>query len=292
MREFLEVTRAGSITAAAKALGLPRATLSRRMSGLEASLGVRLILRRTTRLALTQAGEELRLRAQRIVDDADAAWAAVRRLDDTPRGLLRVSITGPYFLGLFTKFLSDFPEVRLEVQSTTRHVDLLAEGIDVAIRIGPITDQNLIARRLHTDHLLVVASPQYLNTRGVPRSAAQLAEHDCVVGFAGEWTPSRAWPLWNGGHVSVAGRLSANEVALLHEAALDGLGLALMPSAVAAESLYAGRLTPVLPNEIGAEIPVSLVHTDREFVEPRVRHFVDRAIDVISREMPKPFRPV
>ena len=289
MREFLEVTRAGSITAAAEALGLPRATLSRRMSRLEADLGVRLILRRTTRLALTHAGEELRLRARQIVADAGAAWDAVRRLDDTPRGLLRISLTGAYFSGLFTDFLSDFPEVRLEVLSTTRHVDLLAEGVDVAIRIGPVRDQNLIARRLHTDRLLVVASPGYLEVRGHPGSAADLAGHDCVVGFAGEWTPSKAWPLWNGGHAPVSGRLSANEVDLLHEAALCGLGLALMPSAVVAESLYAGRLIPVLEDEVGAEIPVSLVYTDREFIDPKVRVFVDRAIDVISEEMPKPF---
>ena len=161
LREFLEVTRAGSISGAARRLGLPRATLSRRIASLEADLGVRLLIRRTTRLALTRAGEELLKRAQRVVVDADAAWEAVRRLDDVPRGLLRVSVTGPYLLRLFTDFLRDFPEVILEVQSTTRHVDLLAEGVDVAMRIGPIRDQDLIARLVHVDRLMVVASPDY-----------------------------------------------------------------------------------------------------------------------------------
>lgn len=94
MREFLEIAKVGSISAAARNLGIPRATLSRRMSAMEASLGVRLMLRRTTRLALTQGGEELVRRARRIVADADEAWDAVRRLDDTPRGLLRVSVSG------------------------------------------------------------------------------------------------------------------------------------------------------------------------------------------------------
>ena len=141
---FSAVARNGSLTAAAAQTGNSIATLSRRMSALEADLSVRLILRRTTRLALTHAGEELYRRAARIVSDADEAWRAVRRMDDTPRGLLRVSVTGPYFLRLFIDYLCDFPEVRIEVQSTPRHVDLLAEGVDVAMRIGPVKDQDLI----------------------------------------------------------------------------------------------------------------------------------------------------
>ncbi len=289
MREFLEVLRAGSISEAARVIGLPRATLSRRMSGLEAELGVRLIHRRTTRLALTHAGEELRQRAQRIVADTDAAWGAVRRLDDKPRGLLRVSVTGPHFLRLFTQFLCDFPDVRLEVLSTTRHVDLLAEGVDVAMRIGPVKDQDLIVRHVHSDRLVAVASPAYLHQRGSPKVAADLAAHDCIVGFAGEWTPNNCWPLRNGGQVNVRGRLSANEINLIRDAALANLGVALLASAIVAEDIEKGRLTPVLVREIGAEIPISLVYADREFIEPKVREFVDRAAPIIKAEMPRPY---
>lgn len=289
MGEFLEVTKSGSISEAARTLNIPRATLSRRMSALEADLGVRLLLRRTTRLALTHAGEELRMRAQRIVADADAAWNAVRRLDDTPRGLLRVSVTGPHFLQLFTRYLSDFPEVRLEVLSTTRHVDLLAEGVDVAMRIGTVKDPDLIVRKVQTDRLVAVAAPDYLARNGTPNSAAELARHACITGFAGEWSPTMNWPLWDGSKVVVGGRLSANEIALIREAALDGLGVALLATAIVAEDLSTRRLVPVLPDVIGAEIPVSLVYADREFIDPKVREFVDRAVNVIRREMPKPF---
>ncbi len=218
----MNVMQAGSISEAARIMGLPRATLSRRMARLEADLGVRLILRRTTKLALTHAGEELLRRAKRVVADADEAWDAVRRLDDTPRGLLRVSMAGSHFLTLFTDFLCDFPEVRLEVQSTTRHVDLLAESVDVAMRIGPVKDQDLIARRLHTDRLIVVAAPEYLNRMGTPQKATDLTKHICIVGFAGEWTPNNIWPLWKGGTISVGGRLSANEIGLIREAAIEG----------------------------------------------------------------------
>lgn len=290
MREFLAVVRAESISAAARALNLPRATLSRRISALEADLGVRLIHRRTNRLTLTEAGEELRLRAQRIVEDVEETWNAVRRLDDTPRGLLRVSVTGPYFTKLFTGFLCDFPEVRLEVQSTTQHVDLLSEGVDVAIRIGPVKDQNLIARRLHTDRLVAVASPEYLKQRTAPASPEELTEHNCIVGFAGEWTPSKSWPLLDGGSIPVGGRLSANEIELVMHAVLEGIGIALLPSAVAAPHLESGALVPLLTDTVGTEIPISLVYVDREFIDPKVRIFVDRAVEVISSEMPKPHR--
>lgn len=289
MREFLAVVREESISGAARALNLPRATLSRRISALEADLGVRLIHRRTNRLTLTEAGEELRLRAQRIVEDVSEAWNAVRRLDGTPRGLLRVSVTGPYFARLFTDFLCDFPEVRLEVQSTTQHVDLLSEGVDVAIRIGPVKDQNLIARRLHTDRLVAVASPTYLKWRGTPNTPEDLANHNCIVGFAGEWTPSKAWPLLDGGTVPVSGRLSANEIELAMKAVFEGIGIALLPSAVAADHLRGGQLVPVLTDTVGAEMPISLVYADREFIDPKVRIFVDRAVEVIGAEMPRPY---
>ena len=290
MREFLEVVRAGSISAASRKLGLPRPTLSRRMSGLEADLGVRLIHRRTNRLVLTLAGKELQQRAARVVSDADSAWATVRRLDDAPRGLLRVSMTGAYFPMLFNAFLQDFPEVQLEVQSTTRHVDLLAEGVDVAVRIGEVRDPNLIVRRIHTDRLMAVASPGYLAEHGEPERVEDLAQHDCIVGFAGNWTPSRSWPLLAGGRIPVHGRFAANEIELVHAAALDELGIALLPSAVIARDLEEGDLSGVLSEDVGAELPVSLVYADREFIDPKVRAFIDRAVKVISVEMPKPYR--
>jgi len=289
MKEFLAVVSSGSISAAARSLALPRATLSRRLSGLEADLGVRLLHRRTTKLTLTEAGEELRLRAGKIVADAEAAWSAVQRLDDTPRGLLRVSLTGAFFKQLFIDFLCDFPEVRLEVLSTTRHVDLIAEGVDVAMRIGPIRDQDLIAKRIRSDRLLAVATPAYLDWRGRPETPDQLVDHNCIVGFAGDWSPSKTWPLLDGGTVSVSGRLAANELDLVKASALEGHGIALLPTAVAAKELEAGLLVPVLSGSVGAEIPVSLVYADREFIDPKVRIFVDRAADVMRREMPEPF---
>ncbi|MCJ8310343.1 MAG: LysR family transcriptional regulator [Hyphomicrobiales bacterium] len=289
MKEFLEVVAGGSISKAARKLDLPRATLSRRLSGLETDLGVRLLHRRTTKLTLTQAGEELRRRAVKIVDEADSAWAAVQRLDDTPRGLLRVSLTGAHFDSLFNDFLSDFPEVQLEVFSTTRHVDLLAEGVDVAMRIGPVRDQDLIAKRIRNDRLVAVATSDYLAQHGTPQRPNDLAKHNCIRGFAGDWTPNNAWPLLNGKQVSVSGRLASNEISLIRSAVLASQGIALLPSAVVAPELEAKQLVPVLADTVGAEIPISLVYADREFIDPKVRLFVDRAAKTMAQVMPRPF---
>jgi DNA-binding transcriptional LysR family regulator len=286
MTEFLQVVQSGSISGAARILGLERATLSRRVSALEAELGVRLMHRRTTKLVLTAAGQELSRRARRVVADAEEVWASVQRLDDEPRGLLRVSVTGPHFGNLFTEFLRDFPNVELELRSTTHHVDMVADGIDVAIRIGEINDANLIARKISSDRLVVVASPGLNSEQGVLRAAADLKKKMCITGFADGWTPARTWPLLNGKSIDVHGRLTANEIALARAAALDGLGYALLPSAYVRSDLQAGRLVTVLADVVGKEIPVHLVYVDREYIEPKVRVFIDRAVKATAREMP------
>ena len=156
------------------------------------------------------------------------------------------------------------------------------------MRIGEVKDQDLIARKLHTDRLIVFASPEYLDRMGTPKKAADLSKHICIVGFSGGWTPNYAWPLWKGGTVSVGGRLSSNEIGLIRKAAIDGLGCALIASAIVADDVKAGKLVPILVDQVGAELPISLVYADREFIDPKVREFVDRAIDVVENQMPKP----
>lgn len=275
--EFAAVVDAGSISAAARRLALPRASLSRRITKLEATLGVRLLHRRTRRLVLTPAGEELYRRARRIAADAEAAWAAVRRLDDVPRGLLRVTVTGPIDRALVVGFLRDHPEIQLEIRHTTRVLDLVAEGVDVALRFGEVKDPNLIVRRLWLDRSVVVGAPEYLERAGTPAAASELSRHECLVAFAGEWTPHREWPLRRGGSVTVGGRLRCNDIGLLLDAAVAGLGLALLPSGLARRHVDAGALVSLLADEVGAEVPASLVYADREYLEPKVRAFVDHA---------------
>ncbi|MCB9678229.1 MAG: LysR family transcriptional regulator [Alphaproteobacteria bacterium] len=286
LQEFTVVAQRGSISAAARSLGLPRATLSRRMSGLEEELGVRLLHRTSRRMVLTPAGEELLRRARRLVADTEEAWAAVRRLDDVPRGLLRISSTSGFLDALVVAYLEEFPEVQIEVRSTTRHVDLVGEGVDVALRFGEVRDPNLIVRKVAAGRRHVVGSPAYFARRGRPAHAEDLSEHSCLVGFAGEFDPRRRWPLVAGGEVEVGGRLAANDIRVLAAGARAGLGLALLPDAAVASSVEAGELEVVLEGIVEADASVSIVYADREFIEPRVRVFVDRAVGFLRNRFP------
>lgn len=282
LTEFAAVAAAGSITAAARRLQLPRATLSRRLSALESELGVRLLHRTTRKLVLTPAGEELYHRARRIVADADEAWRAVRRLDDVPRGLLRVSLTANLLGEMCVAFAQEFPEVKLEVRSTSRHVDLIREGVDVAVRFGPVRDPNLIVRRVFEGRRVVVGAPAYLARHGVPTTASDLQHHACLVDFAGDFVPSPSWPLLEGGSVKVDGPIAANDLPLVARAACAGLGLAFLPRAVIAKPIERGELTVVLEDIVGGDASCSVVYADREYIEPKVRAFVDRAVTALA----------
>ncbi|MDH4301147.1 MAG: LysR family transcriptional regulator [Nitrospira sp.] len=280
LHEFVVIVDAGSVSEAARTLQIQRTSLSRRLTALETELGVRLMHRQTRRLVLTPAGEELYARASRVVSEAQAALEAVRLRDDVPRGSLRVSVPDGRMAhaGLFVSFAEEFPFVRLQVSLATRHVDLVAEGIDVAIRFGQITNESLVARRLWSTHSLPFAAPAYLERRGVPRNAEALIEHDCIVGFGGGENPVRTWPLLNGGSTPVSARFATSALDLSISAAERGLGLALLPRGAVYEQLRKGTLVPVLEGVVGSETPLNLVFVDREFMPPPMRLFIDRAI--------------
>lgn len=276
LTEFAAVAAARSISAAARSLGLERATLSRRMSGLEAELGVRLLHRSTSRLVLTPAGEELRRRADRITADAQEAWSAVRRMDDVPRGVLRVSMVGDALDDVLVGYVRDFPEVRVELVETSRQVDIIAERIDVAVRFGPVTDLYLIARRVNARvDRVVVASPGYLARVGRPASPDELIEHECLG------ARTSTWPLRAGGRVSVTGRLGANGSRLILKAARAGLGLAFLPMPLIRDELSSGALVHIL-DSVGDTAQVSIVFADREYIDPKVRVFIDRALPALE----------
>ena len=279
--EFIAVVEHGSISEAARVLGVPRASLSRRMSALEDTLGVRLLHRRSRPLRLTTAGEELFRRAQRVVRDTEDTWDAVRVHDDRPRGLLRVSVppNAPGFLDSIVAFSTAHPEVELLVSSDARHVDLVAERIDVAIRIGNVRDPALIARRFWRAQSLAVASADYVQRRGVPQTVDALQDHACMRTFDGTWQPSSYWPLRDGSRVRVDGGLMCNDISLLQRAVQQGLGIAVLPRDLVADALDSGELVAVLEAEVGSETLGHVVYVERNFVLPQVRAFVDLLIE-------------
>lgn len=283
---YVAIVEAGSISEASRRLNEPRATLSRKLARLEEHLGVRLLHRSTRRLSLTRAGDELYRRARHIVDETQAAERALRRLDDVPRGLLRVSIPagpdGQAYGEMFALFLLANPEVRVEILATNTHVDLAAQGIDVALRAGQITDPNLIARTLARSDWVAVASAAYLRDHGNPASPADLASHRCLTGFAGGDRPVSSWPLRSGGSVRVTPWSSCNDPALLLGLVRQGLGIAMMPVSFVIEAIRTGELVAVLPHEVGTRANVAAVYPEREFLDPKVRAFVDYLVAVFE----------
>ncbi len=277
---FVAIVDAGSISEAARALNVPRATLSRQLARLEERLGVRLLHRSTRSLVPTQAGEALYPRARALVDEARAAVAAVQRLDDVPRGLLRVSsapFAGPILGELVSAFVRAYPEVAVELHTSTRHTDLAAEGFDLALRGGVVQDEGLIARTLFRSDTLAVATPEYLARHGRPEVPDDLAKHACVRGFKAGARPSTTWPLRDGGQVRVDGPFVTNDLMALVGAANSGLGVALLPRAAVELELASGQLVEVLAGVVGNDVSLALVWLEREFLDPKVRAFVDLA---------------
>lgn len=286
--EFVTIVDAGSLTAAAEVLDLPRATLSRRLAKLEQRLGVRLLHRTTRRMTLTPAGQLLHQRARVLVEGARDVEAEVRRLDGVPRGLLRVSVPSTlaheFFARWLTAFLQAYPEVSLEFVATSLHVDLAAEGFDLALRRGPIDDPSLITRSMSVDTSIAVASPAYLERAGTPTTPAELDAHNCIVGYRAGRQPERRWPLLAGGSVTVSGSLATNDIELRRAVALSGLGIALISAYSAHANLDQGELIHVLPEHVGARERVNLVYVEREFLDPKIRAFVDFFVTELGRE--------
>lgn len=243
---FVKVVELASMSAAARATGVAKSSVSREVSRLEARLGVRLLQRSTRALTLTEAGAEYYARCAAIVAEAEAAGRAVSQAAQAPRGLLRVTATvgfGARYLGpLVAEYMAAHPDVRVELRLLDRRVNLIREGFDLAVRMGALEDSTLVARRLGTVERVLCAHPHYLARRGVPQRPEDLRRHVCLSIDAEQ----RQWTL-GGATVTVPWHLACNQVEVVREAALAGVGLALLPRFLVADDLAAGRLVQALP---------------------------------------------
>ena len=280
--EFVAVVDAGSISAASRVLGVPRATLSRRLTALEEELQVKLIHRETRKLGLTHAGELLMEQARAVVSSAEEAWRAVRQVQDVPRGRLRVSMPPAHlFSDLLAGFGRAFPQIETHVIGTPHMVDLVAEGVDVALRTGlPHTlGTGLISRKLWSEDTQLVASPAYLDGRGRPTEVEHLTGHDCIVGFGEGWQPSPQFPLHDGGMVRVQSRFVTRDPFTRLVVALQGGGIALLGSGMTSAYVESGQLEPLLVGVVGSTRLTSLVFPERKYLPSRVRAFIDFTVD-------------
>lgn len=277
LQAFVAAAEGGSISAAAEALTLPRATVSRRLTRLEERLDAKLVLLSSRKMALTDAGEALLPHARSALGAVEQAAQAVLSKAGPPRGRLRLS-TMPLDWGplrrMVAAFVAHHPHVRLELSCTNRYEDLLADQIDLALRAGPELSPGLICRRLATTELWAMASPAYLEANGTPEGVDELAAHRCLLGFRAGEHPETHWPLRGGGTVRVEPALASNDIMMLAEAARAGQGIALLPSIVVRPELADGALRPVLTAQVGRRGTLGLVFPDRQ-VKPAVRAFVD-----------------
>lgn len=290
---FTKTVEAQSLSRAATLLRVPRATVSRRLARLERRLSARLLRRTTRSLVLTDAGEAFYHHARIVLDAVNHAEASVRRTDDIVRGDLRVSVPpmmGRSFYLMVRDFAQRHPEVRLQIHFSSQIVDLQRGGYDVAIRATAQLAPGLVARTLARSPTVAVASPAYLATHGTPRSVRDLRAHRCLLGFAGGEVPQTHWPVPGGGKQHVDGVLFSNDLFLLAEAALGGLGIAMLPLMLVQPMLTKGELVHVLPGLVEADARVSVVYPEREFVPAPVRAFVDAVVAWAAkglRELPE-----
>jgi len=228
-------------------------------------------------MRLTPAGEELFTRAERIVRDTRTAWESVRMHDGVPRGLLRVSLppTTPAIHAYILEFIAAYPEVQMVVSVDARHVDLQAEGVDVAIRVGKVQRESVIARRIWNCPVWAVATPTYLEQRGTPHNLNDLAGHTCITTFDGEGLHHPRWPVVGGGSVDVTSMLVCGDIALLERALLSGVGIAMFPEDLMWEALHSGELVRVLPEQLCGNVCAYAVYADREYMLPQLRAFID-----------------
>ncbi len=284
---FVNVAIRGSLSAAARQEGVTPAIIGRRLDALEARLGVRLMVRTTRKLTLTFEGQAFFEDCQKVLNDLANAEAAVSLGSLRASGQLRVSAPSGFgrrhVAPLIGEFMQDNPEVRVNLNLSDRLVDLVNENMDCAIRIGELTDSSLVSVRLGEMRRMVVASPAYLVTHGVPREPVDLAGHNCL-----SLGQQRGWMFRNpqGGEIDtlkVNGSFECNDGAVLHEWALAGRGLAWRSLWEVGQDLKEGRLTSVLDAWQAPPMGIYAVFPQRRHLPLRVRLFIDLLKETYGR---------
>ncbi|GAA6134113.1 LysR family transcriptional regulator [Oceaniserpentilla sp. 4NH20-0058] len=284
---FVKVVDAGSFTGAAKSLGLPKSTVSRKITQLEERLGVRLLQRTTRTLSLTDTGSAYYNQCSRIIGDVEEANIAVTEMQSKPQGLLR--ITAPMLFGaevlsdLVAEFLQGNPEIQLEIVLTDQPLDLIQEGIDVAFRVGQLADSSLIARSLGNIKVITCASPEYLKKHGSPNHPNDLSQHTTV-----NWNPVNSWEYDTPEKISIdlKPKVKVNDVLSMRKMALNGLGIARLPAFLCADDIKAGRLKPVLCNWSYKSTPIHALYPSNRHLSVKVRSFVDFIVEEFRKAQP------
>lgn len=282
MQLFVRVVQEGSFSATARTLGTTPSSVSRQVSQIEVELGTRLFQRTTRKQSLTEAGEIYFQHAERIIADLETAHLAVKRLTDMPSGSLHITAEADFALAHIAPMLPDFleryPEIQVRFSMNANMIDLIDGGIDVALRMGHLSDSSLVARQIAVSKSLVCASPSYLEKHGTPSHPSELEAHSClsfkVKPGKKYWCFKVAESLLE---VPVSGRINVNSIAFLRDIALEGQGIIMVPSWVIRDELSKGKLIPLLedyPLE-PISMPIQAVFAHNRHLAPKVRAFVE-----------------
>ncbi|BEE19000.1 LysR family transcriptional regulator [Aeromonas enteropelogenes] len=270
---FATVVEQGSFTRAAELLGMPKSSVSQKISRLESQLGVRLLQRTTRRLSLTPQGEIYVEHCRGLLTLARSANLAMARLRSAPAGRVRITApeaTGTLLLGpILAEFRALYPEVVLELTLCDEQLDLVGEGYDLALRAAPLKDSSLICRRIGEVARHLVASPGYLARHGMPQQLSELGRYACLV-----HTSLPVWPLQEGGW-RPQGACISNSLLALRELALHDGGVALLPQHVCENGLVSGKLQKILPMIPIPTNPFYLIYPSREHLAPALRSLMD-----------------
>lgn len=290
LKTVIAVVETGSFTAASERLGMSKALVSKYVGEVEDRLGVRLFNRSTRRLALTESGRAYYEHALPLLEEFAELVDNVTGEQSNPQGLLRISV--PVTFGemklspLLPKFLSLYPDIRVELQLLDRMIDMLEEGIDVVIRIGGVDDSNLIARHINTFPLILCASPDYLKNHGQPQRARDIEEHNCIIDS--NFRIGKQWPIISPSGVTdsiqVNSTVAANSPRAVKEIAIAGGGIGMIPRFIVEDAFEEGTLIEVLPGYSTLEFGLFAIYPHRRYLSKKVRCFIDFMIDEFSEQ--------
>lgn len=272
---FVKVVQAGSFTQAARTLDAPKSTVSAKVASLEKRLGVTLLQRTTRKLSMTEEGRAFFRACSQALADIEAAETSLAQSQATPQG--RISITAPVNMGKFLAqflagFLSRYPLIQVDLILSNRYVDLVGEGVDVAIRGGHLKNSSLIAKRVASNESLLLASPALAEKLKDLKHPRDVVNYECL-----RFTSRSEWIFFKGGkpfNVNIESRISVDEFPTLQALCEEGLGLAMIPNMIAAEAIHEGRLMRILPDWTGEMNSMSLVYPPGRYQHPKVRAFV------------------
>jgi len=278
---FVRAVELKSLTAAAKALDLPKSSVSRKIRNLEAQLGMTLLVRTTRALNLTDAGRPFFEKSALALKEIENAVETLDGSRQTVEGTLRITAPMPFATGQFNdiivSFLDKYPQVKMDLVLTERVVDLIAENFDLAFRIGELEDSTLIAKKLSSIDGSIVASPHYLKKHAKLKTFADLEKHDFIL-FSPNDVPIKKWSMkgpTGKRDLVPRGRLNLNHIISIKEATLRGFGLGVLPNFLIQEEVKNHELKVVLPDWTVKGDPIHLVFPGQKFVSPKMREFID-----------------